>query len=119
MATKRSSSSDKKVLSDDHVAVSEGDESDVVVGPPRRRSVAGFLVKIYDIFNDPKHAEYCGWGENGGESSAAVLCCRPLLQSSDAVLCCYAAPICSKQQLCLTLPARRFNNCAQDERVCI
>ncbi|GMH93810.1 hypothetical protein TrVE_jg1877 [Triparma verrucosa] len=73
MATKRSSSSDKKVdkkvlsdvLSDDHVAVAKGDESDVVVGPPRRRSVAGFLVKIYDIFNDSKHAEYCGWGENG------------------------------------------------------
>ena len=79
MATKRSSNSDKKVLSDVLSATATGDESDVVVGPPRRRSVAGFLVKIYDIFNDPKHAEYCGWGENGGESYAAVLCCSPML----------------------------------------
>ena len=34
---------------------------------PRRRSVAGFLLKTYEIFNNPKNAQYCSWGAKGGE----------------------------------------------------
>ena len=34
---------------------------------PRRRSIAGFLIKAFEIFSDPKNAQYCSWGPKGGE----------------------------------------------------